>query len=115
MFGHLGVTECVLDFIITPEVQLEKETELLIFQVILSRLLKLISGQAGVEYLKCVAQQAAMETVEVERCTLCHLSKEVRATAGFLLTALWTPDLLDQAPSSLSAVWPPKTLGDSSP
>ena len=51
-----------MDFIITPEVQLEKETELLIFQVILSRLLKLISGQAGVEYLKCSPQMGALST-----------------------------------------------------
>ncbi|CAL1170339.1 unnamed protein product [Cladocopium goreaui] len=59
------------------QVALERETDQLIFE-------------ANVEYLKCIAQQAAPATVQA------------RARGGFLLAQVWSPDLLDQQLSSLS-------------
>ena len=72
---------------------------------------QLISSQAGVEYLKCVAQEAAPETVEVDVNGTCFKPFHTRygPLRASYVPPFGTPDLLDEAPSSLSAVWPPKT------
>ncbi|CAJ1366551.1 unnamed protein product [Effrenium voratum] len=67
------------------QVALEQEQEQLIFE-------------AGVEYLKCVAQQAS-PTVEV------------RSTGGFLLTdAVWSPDLFEQPIVTVEESFPVRLL-----